>query len=156
MIQQAALPADHILHHAHLLASATALRLVALVVLSVTGTRIAQSVEHLLQLRHPLLCVLHAALACRFASLFGPTKQEVRQFTSEPVIIAETSVETSTDEVSAVNSLVRGVIRHRGVLGLIWFNYDKAGVDWRVQSRPALQDAFDHDLARLPLVDPRK
>lgn len=91
-----------------------------------------------------------------FANLFGPTMREIRQFTSEPFIIAETSVETSTDEVSAVNSLVRGVMRHPSVLGLIWFNYDKADVDWRVQSRPELQAAFDHDLAGLPLVDPRK
>jgi mannan endo-1,4-beta-mannosidase len=91
-----------------------------------------------------------------FATLFGPTMREVRQFTSEPFIIAETSVETSTDEVSAVNSLVRGVMRHPGILGLIWFNYDKAGVDWRIQSRPVLRAAFDHELAGLPLVDPRK
>jgi mannan endo-1,4-beta-mannosidase len=91
-----------------------------------------------------------------FANLFGPTMREIRQFTSEPFIIAETSVETGADEVSSMNSLVHGVMRHPGVLGFIWFNYDKAGVDWRVQSRPALQAAFDHDVAGLPLVDPRK
>lgn len=91
-----------------------------------------------------------------FATLFGPTMREVRQFTSEPFIIAETSVETGSGEVPAMNSLVRGVMRHPNVLGFIWFNYDKAGVDWRVQSRPVLQSAFDHDVASFPLVDPRK
>jgi hypothetical protein len=91
-----------------------------------------------------------------FATLFAPTMREVRQFTSEPFIIAETSVETSSGEVSAVNSLVRGVAGHPEVLGFIWFNYDKAGVDWRIQSRPVLQAAFDHDVASFPLVDPRK
>jgi mannan endo-1,4-beta-mannosidase len=91
-----------------------------------------------------------------FATLFDPTMQEVRQFTSEPFIIAETSVQTGTGEVSSVNSLVRGVRRHRDVLGLIWFNYDKAGVDWQVQSRPVLQAALARDLAGLRLADTRK
>ena len=91
-----------------------------------------------------------------FATLFDPTMQEIRQFTSEPFIIAETSVQTEAGEVSSVNSLVRGVMRHRDVLGFIWFNYDKAGVDWRVQSRPVLQAALARDIAGLPLVNPRK
>jgi len=90
-----------------------------------------------------------------WATLFTPTMREIRQFTDEPFLIAETSVQTSTADVSCVNSLVRGVIRHKDVLGLIWFNYDKAGVDWRIQSRPAVQAAFDHDAAGLQLVDPR-
>jgi mannan endo-1,4-beta-mannosidase len=91
-----------------------------------------------------------------FATLFDPTMREIRQFTSEPFIIAETAVQTAADEVSSVNSLVRGVIRHRDVLGFIWFNYDKAGVDWRVQSRPVLQAALARDIAGLRLVDPRE
>jgi mannan endo-1,4-beta-mannosidase len=91
-----------------------------------------------------------------FATLFDPTMREIRQFTSEPFIIAETSVQTEADEVSPVNSLVHGVMRHRDVLGFIWFNYDKAGVDWRVQSRPLLQAALARDIAGLRLVDPRE
>jgi mannan endo-1,4-beta-mannosidase len=91
-----------------------------------------------------------------FATLFNPTMREIRQFTDEPFFIAETSVETGSAEVANVNSLVRGVMRHTDVLGFIWFNYDKAGVDWRIQSRPILRAAFDRDLAGFPLVDARK
>jgi mannan endo-1,4-beta-mannosidase len=91
-----------------------------------------------------------------FSTLFNPTMREIRQFTDEPFFIAETSVETAAAEVPNVNSLVRGVMRHRDVLGFIWFNYDKAGVDWRIQSRPTLRAAFDRDVAGLSLVDPRK
>jgi len=90
-----------------------------------------------------------------FPALFDPTMREIRQFTSEPFLIAETSVETGSAEVSAMNSLVRGIARHPDVLGFIWFNYSKAGVDWRIQSRPVLRAAFDHDVAGLPLVDPK-
>jgi mannan endo-1,4-beta-mannosidase len=91
-----------------------------------------------------------------FAALFDPTMREIRQFTSEPFLIAETSVQTGSGEVSSMNSLVRGIARHPKVLGFIWFNYDKAGVDWRLQSRPVLRAAFDHDIAGLQLVDPTK
>ncbi len=91
-----------------------------------------------------------------WATLFNPTMREIRQFTNEPFLIAETSVATSPAEVSCVNSLVRGVRRHQDVLGLIWFDYDKAGVDWRIESRPTVQAAFDHDAAGLQIVDPRK
>jgi mannan endo-1,4-beta-mannosidase len=90
-----------------------------------------------------------------FATLFEPTMREIRQFTSEPFLIAETSVQTGPAEVSSMNSLVRGITRHPAVLGFIWFNYDKAGVDWRLQSRPVLRAAFDHDVAGLQLVDPK-
>ena len=34
-----------------------------------------------------------------FAGVYGPTITEVRQFTSKPIIIAETAVETGPDEV---------------------------------------------------------
>ena len=91
-----------------------------------------------------------------FAGVLNPTMREIRKFTNEPFFVAETSVETGPAEVSSVDSLVRGVMRHRDVLGLIWFDYNKAGVDWRIESRPTVQDAFDHEAAGLKLVDTRK
>jgi mannan endo-1,4-beta-mannosidase len=91
-----------------------------------------------------------------FATLFRPTMQEVSQFTDKPFFIAETSVQTGPVDVTCLNSLLHGMIRHNDVLGLMWFNYDKQGIDWRVQSRPSLRAAFDRDVAGLHVVDARK
>ena len=91
-----------------------------------------------------------------FASLYGPTMTEIKQFTTKPVIIAETSVETGPAEIQAARSLVAGVKRHPGVLGLIWFDFNKAGVDWQVESRPAVRAAVAADIAGLRLIDPKK
>ena len=91
-----------------------------------------------------------------FAGLYGATMTEIRQFTARPFIIAETAVQTGPAEVQAADSLVAGVRRHPDVLGLIWFDYDKAGVDYQLESRPALRAAIAGDIAGLPLVDPRQ
>ena len=91
-----------------------------------------------------------------FASLYGPTMTEIKQFTTKPIIIAETSVETGPSEIQAARSLVAGVKRHPGVLGFIWFDFNKAGVDWQVESRPAVRAAVAADVAGLRLIDPKK
>jgi mannan endo-1,4-beta-mannosidase len=91
-----------------------------------------------------------------FATLYGPTMAEIKQFTTKPMIIAETSVETGPSEVQAVHSLVAGVKRHHDVLGFIWFDYNKDGVDWAIESRPALRAAIARDLTGLQLIDPKK
>jgi mannan endo-1,4-beta-mannosidase len=91
-----------------------------------------------------------------FATLYGPTLAEIRQFTTKPVIIAETSVETGPSDIQALHSLVVGVKRHHDVLGFIWFDFDKDGVDWQIESRPTVRAAMATDIARLPLIDPKK
>jgi mannan endo-1,4-beta-mannosidase len=91
-----------------------------------------------------------------FATLFQPTMAEISQFTSKPFIIAETSVETGPSEVTGVNALVQSVTAHADVLGLVWFDYDKDGVDWRIESRPAIQAAFDQAIAGLQVIDPKQ
>ena len=90
-----------------------------------------------------------------FASLYGPTMAEIKHFTAKPIIIAETSVETGPSEIQAAHSLVAGVRRHPGVLGLIWFDFDKDGVDWQIESRPALRSAMAADIAGLQLINPK-
>jgi hypothetical protein len=91
-----------------------------------------------------------------FASLYGPTMTEIKQFTTKPIIIAETSVQTGPSDTLAARSLVAGVRRHPGVLGFIWFDFDKAGVDWQVESRPAVRAAVAAGVAGLQLIDPKK
>jgi mannan endo-1,4-beta-mannosidase len=90
-----------------------------------------------------------------FKGLYGPTMSEVRRFTARPVIIAETAVETGPAEAAAVRSLVRGVEHRPNVLGFVWFDYLKAGVDWRAESRPIVQAALSRDTARLRLMNPK-
>jgi len=91
-----------------------------------------------------------------FATLYGPTLTEIRQFTAKPVIIAETSVETGPSDIQALHSLVAGVKRRPNVLGFIWFDFDKDGVDWQVESRPTVRAAMATDIARLPLINPKR
>ena len=49
--------------------------------------------------------------------------------------------------------IISTVAEHADMLGLIWFDYDKDGVDWRVESRPILRAAVARDVARLRLQD---
>jgi hypothetical protein len=84
-----------------------------------------------------------------YTSLFEPTMTEIRRFTAKPFIIAETSVETGPAEVACVQNLVSTVTSHSDVLGFIWFDIDKDGIDWRVESRPAVRAAMATDVRRL-------
>jgi mannan endo-1,4-beta-mannosidase len=90
-----------------------------------------------------------------FASLYGPTIAEIKHFTAKPIIIAETSVETGPSDMQAARSLVAGVKHHPRVLGFIWFDFDKAGIDWQIESRPALRAAMAADVAGLRLINPK-
>jgi hypothetical protein len=91
-----------------------------------------------------------------FADVYGPTMAEIKQFTTKPMIIAETSVETGPSETEAAHSLVSGVEDHHRVLGFIWFDFNKEGVDWQLESRPSLRAALAGDIAGLELIDPKK
>jgi len=82
--------------------------------------------------------------------------QEIRGFTAKPFIIAETSVQTGPDTVAAAQNLVSGVRQRPDVLGFIWFDYDKVGVDWRLESRPPVRAAIAAGLAGLRLADARR
>ena len=87
-----------------------------------------------------------------YRTLYLPTISEVRRFTSKPMIIAETSVESGPDELACVHQLVTTVTRHRDMLGFIWFDFDKNGVDWRAESRPILRAALARALGPVPLA----
>ena len=90
-----------------------------------------------------------------FTGLYKATMSEIRHFTAKPFIIAETAVETGPADTAALGSLIRSVARRSNVLGFVWFDYDKAGVDWRVESRPIMQAAISKDIARLRLMNPK-
>ena len=51
-----------------------------------------------------------------------------------------------------MQNLVSGVQQRSDVLGLIWFNYDKNGVDWTVDGRPAVRAAIAGSVTGMKLV----
>lgn len=74
-----------------------------------------------------------------FAPLFGPTIAAVREFTRDPVLIAETAVAPAAGQSAKIADLFGG-IRAYGLLGFVWF--DASGSrDWRL-STPAAVAAF--------------
>jgi mannan endo-1,4-beta-mannosidase len=91
-----------------------------------------------------------------FDGLYGPTMQEIRGFTAKPFFIAETSVETGPDDVAAAQNLVSGVRERSDVIGFVWFNFYKAGVDWRLGTRPPVQQAIASGLAGERLLNVRR
>jgi glycosyl hydrolase family 26 len=77
-----------------------------------------------------------------YGTLFLPTLLDIRQFTQKPFIIAETSVEPGTNQVSKVNALFNAVKTHDDILGFVWYDYDRGG-DWRLENRPQVQAAYN-------------
>jgi hypothetical protein len=77
---------------------------------------------------------------------------EVRRFTTKPFIIAETAVETSASELGSISSLIGSVRDDGGVLGFVWFNYNKNEVDWTLGGRSQVRAAVASALSGMPLV----
>jgi mannan endo-1,4-beta-mannosidase len=88
-----------------------------------------------------------------FGQLFGSTMTEIRGFTHKPFIIVETAVQSGPNETGCVRSLVSGVVHSSDVLGFVWFEYDKQGVDWSLASRPAVRDALARAVMNLSIAD---
>lgn len=83
-----------------------------------------------------------------FEQEYGATIGAVRKLSAAPVLIAETSVLHGPNAASQVTGLLDG-IRAAGLVGLVWFDTDKAGFkntndrhDWRLQDDPAALAAF--------------
>jgi beta-mannanase len=79
-----------------------------------------------------------------FASVFGPTIADVRELTSDPILIAETAAEPSADQSAKIADLFAGV-QNFGLLGFVWFDKDDLSAvvpgeiqDWHLSSPAAL------------------
>lgn len=79
-----------------------------------------------------------------FAQVFGPTIVDVRGFTHDPILIAETAAEPNTGQAAKINDLFSGV-RTYGLLGFVWFDQNSEGRIWRVSGSEAFA-AFRHDV----------
>lgn len=87
-----------------------------------------------------------------FTGVYGPTMSEIRKFTSKPFIIAETAIETGPAQAESTHNLISGVEGRGDVLGFIWFNYNKNGVDWTLAGRPSVRAAVASSLSGMRLV----
>lgn len=81
-----------------------------------------------------------------FASLFGPTIVSVREFTHDPILIAETGAGVPVGQPAKINDLFAGVAAY-GLLGFVWFDAidpHHGNLDWRITS-PAAFGAYGRD-----------
>jgi mannan endo-1,4-beta-mannosidase len=74
----------------------------------------------------------------KFAPLFGPTIGDIRELTSDPILIAETGAVPASGQSAKIADLFAG-IRQYGLLGFVWFdttNYNR--VPFGISSPAAL------------------
>ncbi len=71
-----------------------------------------------------------------FAQVFGGTIADVRELTSDPILIAETGVAPSAGQPSKISDLFGG-IRTFGLLGFVWFDENTQGRVWRINTPQA-------------------
>jgi len=80
-----------------------------------------------------------------FASVFGRTIDQVRQFTDKPVLLSETAVGPEAGQPVKIKDLFAGMHRYK-TLGLVWFdNAQDDGIyhqDWRIEDSPPAEYSF--------------
>jgi mannan endo-1,4-beta-mannosidase len=80
-----------------------------------------------------------------FASVFGTTIDQVRAFTSKPILLSETAVGPAAGQLIKIQDLFHGMAAYK-TLGLVWF--DKAqddGIyhqDWRIEDNYQAEVSF--------------
>lgn len=86
-----------------------------------------------------------------FSYVFEPVVADVRKFTHDPILIAETAVRPSSGLQRGITNLFAG-LRSQGYLGLAWFDEHTPGGlykggDWRLEdskiARTTFRDALD-------------
>jgi mannan endo-1,4-beta-mannosidase len=92
-----------------------------------------------------------------FATVFGHTIDQVREFTSRPVLLAETAVGPAAGQFVKISNLFAGMKTYK-TLGLVWF--DKAqhqGIfhqDWRLEGNAVAESVFQLGVSGLRLAHP--
>ena len=82
-----------------------------------------------------------------FASVFGATIDQVRAFTSRPVLLSETAVGPAADQLANILNLFHGMATYK-TLGLVWFDKDQQGQggidhqDWRIEDNSTARITF--------------
>jgi mannan endo-1,4-beta-mannosidase len=86
-----------------------------------------------------------------FKYIFGPVVSQVRKFTDDPILIAETSVSRGPKAAFYIKELFHG-LRAQHDIGLVWFDLDKPGSlyhggNWRLEGHSTAVRAFREALA---------
>lgn len=91
-----------------------------------------------------------------FTTVFGTTIDQVRKFTSKPVLLSETAVGPGT-QVAGIPNLFRGMQKY-GTLGLVWFDQHQHGSilkqDWRLEDNVSAAALFGLYASQLNLARP--
>jgi mannan endo-1,4-beta-mannosidase len=86
-----------------------------------------------------------------FKRVFGLTIDEVKAFTSKPVLLSETAVGPEAGQLVKIPDLFEGIVKYK-VLGLVWFDKTQHdGIyhqDWRIEDNSAAEASF-----RLGVID---
>ena len=92
-----------------------------------------------------------------FARVFGRTIDQVRAFTSKPVLLSEAGVGPGAGQLAKIGDLFQGMHKYR-TLGLVWFDKDQnQGLyhqDWRIEGSTAAEFAFRLGVQGLKLTRP--
>ena len=81
-----------------------------------------------------------------FYNVFNPVLTAIREFTQDPVLIAETGVGPEAGQTRGIKDLFAG-LRMQHVLGLVWFDQHSyggiyKGENWRLEGNPVALAAF--------------
>jgi mannan endo-1,4-beta-mannosidase len=86
-----------------------------------------------------------------FASVFGPTIDQVRTFTGKPILLSETAVGPGADSFVKILNLFQGMATYK-TLGLVWFDKDQHGSidhqDWRIEDNQQAEIWFQLGVRR--------
>jgi mannan endo-1,4-beta-mannosidase len=92
-----------------------------------------------------------------FATVFGHTIDQVRAFTSKPVLLSQTAVSPGAGQPTKISDLFMGMRKYR-TLGLVWVGKAQHGgvthQDWRIEGDQVAEAAFRLAVAALTLAHP--
>jgi mannan endo-1,4-beta-mannosidase len=89
-----------------------------------------------------------------FGGLFDQSFAELRSITSRPIWVTEVASSNSGgDKAEWLTAMLAEVAARPDVAGVIWFDQvDKARVvDWRIETEPAVVDAWKQGFAARPV-----
>jgi Glycosyl hydrolase family 26 len=80
-----------------------------------------------------------------FGSVFGQTIDQVKAFTTKPVLLSETAVGPRAGQIVKILDLFQGMVADK-TLGLVWFDVAQHGgidrQDWRIEDSPQAKISF--------------
>ena len=84
----------------------------------------------------------HGGRRSTFDQLFGPTIQEMREFSDLPLVITEIgATEHGGKKADWISHVFDAIDARDDIVGVIWFEVDKE-TDWRVISSETARSAF--------------